>query len=155
GRMRIVAVERRLAGLGLAHGWPPAEPVVPAREVRRDAAPVILRKTEVGEAAGASHGDLAEIDIGAEVTAQLVEPPVAAVLPLHHLSNEARREFLLVLRRVALPQQLCAAHHLRFHDAAGRHRYDRQNMPAFAPALWTKAVIAERIVQVLADQRRL
>ena len=105
--------------------------------------------------AGASRGDLAEIDIGTEFMRQLVQTLIAAIHPLHHLADETRREFLLVLRCVALAQHLRAAHHLRFHDAAGRHRHHGEDVPALATALRTQAVIAELVVQVLADQRRL
>ena len=63
---------------------------------------------------------LTEIDV-AEVMRQLVQTLIAAVHPLHHLPNEAWGEFLLVLRRVAVPQHLRAAHHRAFHDPAGRH----------------------------------
>ena len=73
-----------LAGLGCAHGWSPTEPLVPAREVGGDGAPIILGEAKVGQAARASCGDLTEIE-------------------------------------VALPRHLRAAHHLAFHDPAGRH----------------------------------
>jgi hypothetical protein len=78
--MSVVAVERSLAGLGRAHGWSPAEPLVPAREVRGEGAPIILGEAEIRNAARASCGDLTEIDVGAEVMRQLVQAPIAAVI---------------------------------------------------------------------------
>jgi hypothetical protein len=61
----------------------------------------ILGVAEIGIAARAPRGYLAEIDVGAKVMRQLVQTLIAAVYPLHHLADETRGKFLLVLRGVA------------------------------------------------------
>src|ERR1700757_4216041 len=69
----IVAIERCLTWLRFAHRGPAAEPVLPPRKMRGDGAPVILGEAEIGDTACAPRGNLAQVDVGAEVVRHLVE----------------------------------------------------------------------------------